>query len=445
MPYAADCPSINRSLSGICLALLVLLVACGSGSGTDSPPPPAPVTGCSGTFTPLTGTTAHNEVIPVLAKPSRGEPFRDPTYGACMVRVTDHVADGLAGFARNDYSRRQAFNADNSLQLVYALDGSWYTYNAQACTKVRNLSEGEGPAGDAEPQWHPTDPDLLYFLPTNGVGMRILQINVTTGAVSTVADLAARIRALWPSANAAWTKSEGSPSADGRYWGLMIDDADWEGLGLITYDLETDTVLGHYDFAAHGDARPDHVSMSPSGAYIVPSWDDGLGTTAFTRDFASSRQLHHKSEHSDLALDANGDDVYIAVDYEGNAGPMFMMNLRTGVKTELFDTYLSGTATAYHVSGKAYAEPGWVLISTYESGLPRQWLHKKILAVQLQADPVVVHLAHHQVTTYNGYWSEPHACVSRDFTRIAFSSNWNTASEMDIDAYQIRLPEGVLP
>lgn len=445
MPYAADYASMPRFIAGTCLVFLLLLTACGSGSSTGNPPSPPPATGCyAGTFTPLTGTTTRNETIPVLAKPSRGEPLPDPTYGTCLVRVTDHAKDGLTGFARNDYSRRQAFNSNNSLQLVYALDGSWYTYNTQTCTKMRNLSEGKGPAGDAEPQWHPTDPDRLYFLPTNGVGMRILQINVTTGVVSTVADLATRIRALWPSANAAWTKSEGSPSADGRYWGLMIDDAAWNGLGLITYDLVTDTILGHYDFAAHGVARPDHVSMSPSGTYIVPSWDEGLGTTAFTRDFANSRQLHHKSEHSDLALDANGDDVYIAVNYQGNAGPLFMVNLRTGTKTELFNTYLSSTTTAYHVSGKAFAKPGWVLISTYGSGLPQQWLHKKVMAVQLKADPVVVHLAHHQVNTANGYWTEPHACVSRDFTRIAFSSNWNTSSDMDIDAYQIRLPADML-
>jgi len=33
-------------------------------------------------------------------------------------------------------------------------------------------------AGDAEPFWHPTDPNRLYFLPTNGLGMQIFQLDL---------------------------------------------------------------------------------------------------------------------------------------------------------------------------------------------------------------------------------------------------------------------------
>ena len=41
------------------------------------------------------------------------------------------------------------------------------------------------------------------------------------------------------------------------------------------------------------------------------------------RDFATSRKLLHKSEHSDIAIDANGDDVYVSVDYSSNAGDVW--------------------------------------------------------------------------------------------------------------------------
>jgi len=36
-----------------------------------------------------------------------------------------------------------------------------------------------------------------------------------------------------------------------------------------------------------------------------------MGGTAFTRDFTSSRPLQKNPNHSDIALDANGDDVYV--------------------------------------------------------------------------------------------------------------------------------------
>jgi hypothetical protein len=375
-----------------------------------------------------------------LAKPAKGVAYADPAYGSCNVRLTSHASEAPQGFARNDYARRQAFNADTTRVLVNSLNGAWHVYDAGNAQYVRELP---GLAGDAEPQWHATDPKLIYFLPTNGVGMQVRELDVASGSIRVVGDLAARIKARWPTANAAWTKSEGSPSADGRYWCLMVDDANWNSLGVLSWDRDTDTLLGTLD--TQGE-RPDHVSMSASGNYCVVSGDGPRGTVAYTRDFASQRKLLAKSEHSDLALDANGDDVYVSVDYQSNAGDIFMLNLRTGVRTALFANYVNGTATALHVSGKAFRKPGWVLISTYaESGAAgRQWLHRKVMAVQLQANPKILALAHHH-SVYNGYWTEPHASVNRDFTRVLFSSNWDSGSDLDVDAYMVELTPALIP
>ncbi|WNG52987.1 hypothetical protein F0U60_47590 [Archangium minus] len=407
---------------------------------------PAPVNepalspACATFYAPDFALTSTRQAtpIPTLAKPAKGAAFSEPTYKTCVVRATDHTADGVSGFARNDYSRRQAFNSNSTKQLVYALDGYWHVYDANTHARLKQLS---GPAADAEPQWHPTNPDLLYYLPTNGVGMQLHELNVSTGASRVVGDFGARLKARWPTAMAAWTKSEGSPSADGRYWCFMVDSSDWSSLGVFTWDRDTNTVLGMYD--THGE-RPDHVSMSPSGNHCVVSSDGALGTVAFSRDFSKKTQLLAKSEHSDLALDANGDDVYVAVDYQSNAGDVFMVNLRTGVRTALFSTYLSGTATALHVSGKAFARPGWVVVSTYaDYGGALQWLHRKVMAVQLNANPTLYTLAHHR-TASNGYWTEPVASVNRDFTRVVFNSNWGSGSATDVDTYVVEIPAGAL-
>src|SRR5690606_13817065 len=48
-----------------------------------------------------------------MSKPAKGAVFEEPNFGTCMVRATDHAKEGLPTFARNDYSRRQAFNANN--------------------------------------------------------------------------------------------------------------------------------------------------------------------------------------------------------------------------------------------------------------------------------------------------------------------------------------------
>ena len=385
--------------------------------------------------------TLDVDPVPALAKPAKGVAVTEPTYKTCLVRATDHKADGLDTFARNDYSRRQAFNANSTRQLIYTYNGSWHLYDANTHAHLKQL---DGLAGDAEPQWDPTNPDLLYYLPREGRGMYLTELNVSTGANRVVGNFSARLKAKWPTATSAWTGSEGSPSADGRYWCFMVDDAtDWnnpKSLGVFTWDKQTDTILGTYN--TNGD-RPDHVSMSPSGNYCVVSGDTKRGTVSFTRDFSKGTKVHHKSEHSDLALDANGDDVYVSVDYQSNAGDVFMHNLRTNVRTALFANYVNGSATALHVSGKAFRKPGWVVVSTYADYGGHQWLHKKVMAVQLAANPKIYNLGFTRVSP-NGYWTEPHASVNRDFTRVTFNSNWGTGSEFDVDTYTIEIPPSAL-
>ena len=381
-------------------------------------------------------STRAVDAIPPKSKPVKGSAYAEPTYGTCVTRATDHVADGVSGFARNDYSRRQAFNANNTRQVVSAYDGTWHLYNANTHARVTTLPYL---GGDAEPQWHHSDPKILYYLPTNGVGMKLHELNVGSLQTRQVADFGPRLKALWPDSNAAWTKSEGSPSANGRYWCFMVDNADWQSRGIFVWDKKTDTILGHMD--THGN-RPDHVSMSPSGKYCVVS---GEVTTAYSRDFSTSTKVHTTSEHSDLAFDAAGDDVYVSIDYQSNAGDVFMTRLRDAKRTVLFPTYIDGTATAIHVSGKAFNKPGWVTIETYanDTSQARKWLHQKVLAVQLKENPIVYNLAFHR-SHYAGYWTAPAASVNRDFTRVIYNSNWDVNSETDVDSYEIDIPVGAL-
>ena len=300
------------------------------------------------------------------------------------------------------------------------------------------VDELDGPAGDAELQWHPTNPDLIYYMPSNGLGMELYELNVRTGSSRTVAEFGDRLKKFWPDAAAAWTKAEGAPSADGRYWCFMVDDAEWKSLGVFAWDMKEDRILGKMD--THGD-RPDHVSMSPGGKRCVVSGDtEGVGTRAWTLDFKKSTQVHHKSEHSDMAFDAQGRDVYVSIDYQSDGGDVFMTDLETGKRTVLFKTYLDHSATAMHFSGRAFKKPGWVLVSTYAADGKRQWLHEKLMAVSLTPNPQVKELAFHH-GAYNGYWTEPQATVNPDFTRVLFNSNWGSRSDMDIDNYMVVLPE----
>ncbi|MDP1696623.1 MAG: hypothetical protein Q8L45_02370 [Xanthomonadaceae bacterium] len=383
-------------------------------------------------FTAVEGMVAAPS--PSSSRPAKGVPFKDPAFGTCVVRATNHASEPPSGFARNDYSRRQAFNVDNTRVLVYALNGAWHLYDANSLAPLKVLN---GPAGDAEPQWHPTEPNSLYWIPING-GMVLNKLNVETNLSTKVADFTDKLP--WSNVTRVWSKSEGSPSADGRYWCFMAETSSFGIRGVFIYDLQTQSVLGTRNLSS----RPDHVSMSPSGRYCVISGGDvSNGTVAWDRTFSNSRVVHHGGEHSDLALGPDGSDYYVAVDYQSSGGDLYMVNLSTGLRTVLFPTYIQGTATAYHISGKNFSRPGWVLMSTYARSGAEKWLHERVMAVELKASPRIINLAHHH-TRYNGYWTEPHASVSRDFTHVLFSSNWGTSSDLDVDAFMIRLPDSIL-
>jgi hypothetical protein len=342
------------------------------------------------------------------------------------------VVDGIDGFSRSDYSRRQSFNADSSLFFTNSKDGGWFLYDAKTFRMKRSLP---GLSGDAEPQWHPTDPNILYFGQRNG-GLEIQALDVRTFATRPFIDMRGKLP--WPKAARAWTKSEGSPSKDGRYWGFQVETENFEILGFAVWDTVDNKLLA----SVPSKMRPDHVSMSPSGRWLVVSGDNE--TTAWSRDLTQKKKLRKGGEHSDLAIGPEGHDYYVSIDYDGD-GYIFMLDIDTGVRTDMIRTYINGAATAMHFSGKGYDKPGWVLVSTYKAGGPPQWYMDKVFVMELAAKPRIYELASHHSDVKDAYFAEPQATVNRSFTLALFNSNWGVAGSNDVDAYMIRLPEGAFP
>lgn len=378
-----------------------------------------------------------------VAKPARGVGFSEPNYKTCVTRATDHTADGLHVYGRTEYSRRQMYNADNTLQLVLDKEGFFYLYDANTHALVKKFpSFGEDP----ELQWHPTDKNLIYLMPSRGVELQQKVMNVLTGEIRVVGDFKERLKTLFPNATPthANTGAEGSPSKEGRYWCYMVRDSvnrvggNWGAVGVFTWDRDTNKILGSMNL--NGEL-PDHVSMSPSGEYCVVSSNGSIGTTAFSRDFTQKRRLAEKSEHSDLAIDASGKDVYVYVDSKEYTD-VYMKRLDSGEHTQL----MSGIRTAVHFSGKAFNKPGWIAMTTqatWNDGASKQWMQNKVMAVQLKAAPTVYNLAFHR-TVYSGEDTAPTSSVNRDFTRIAFNSNWHVNSSTDVDTYTIEIPANAL-
>lgn len=416
---------------------------------------------------------APENPVPQLPDPQNFEqykPVKAQYYETPIAKITrnkEAIAAGERPF-RSDYSRRNAFNCDNTKFLTYRKDGYWFVNDAKTLKQIGDALPSM--ATDCEPIWSDTDPDMLWALPPYGEGCKLYEINISTRKVTKTYNLLDRIKAFWPDAGRCWTKSEGAPSRDGRYWCWIVETAGYEVRGIIVYDRVEDKIIAHMD----ASVKPDHTSMTPSGKYAIVSWayNEPLGTRAYTRNLTDKHpaatgndpyiKLHTQSEHSDIAILKDGSEVYVAADYTGTNGNLFMTNVETGVRTNLLYMYDQGTATAYHISGKAYNTPGYVVVSTYGEHVGAlgdaenlrnkplmQWYHRKVFVMSLEKNPTFKVLCwadsdrRKEWPGNDGYWAEPQATVNNNLTRVMFNSSMNSFNVNDIETFMVALPEGM--
>jgi hypothetical protein len=254
---------------------------------------------------------------------------------------------------------------------------------------------------------------------------------------------------------------EGSPSADGRFWGLMAEDENWETVAFLVYDLAADSILARRDLSGvPGAAGIDSVTISPSGDYFVADFGDSYcergamgadpapcGVMVYGRDLTTGRGLLRIGGHMDLAFDVKNREVAVFQDLDADS--LSMVDLSTGVVTPLWPIDFSHSPLGFHISGRAFDRPGWAVVSTYSGAQPAAtWMDDQVFLIELTPGGRVVRLAHTHSTFAEGtvtygekdYWAEPHASTNRDLTRILFTSNWGEAGTERVDMYQISLP-----
>jgi hypothetical protein len=341
----------------------------------------------------------------------------------------------------------QSFNADGSRILVRGIEATWYLYDAKTLEPIEQLPFG----GAVDPRWDASNPDLLYYSEET----RLMAYDAGSGAESLVHDFAADFPGQ--SLAAVWTKNEGSPSVDSRYWGFMAEDQDWLAAAFLVYDRQTDEVIAVRDMRGLSeiDREIDSVTISSLGNYFLAYFDDycqhgELGTDAepcglmvYDRDLTNGRSLLRIIGHSDVALDAEGREVVVYQDIDTDN--ISVLDLATGTVTPLWPIDFSHTSIGLHFSGRAFQRPGWALVSTHD-GDPGAytWMDDQVFAIELKPGGRVVRLAHtHSLvdeTQEHDYWAEPHASVNPDFTRVVFTSNWGRFGTEEVEMFLISLP-----
>lgn len=351
----------------------------------------------------------------IFHPPDAGGSYVDPAFGTAITRISNalgslNAADtGNLAFIVNEYSTMSPFNADNSRLLVQ--HQSYFALYDGSGTYIRDLPFEI--SASSEPRWSRTDANIVYYHPWSN---QLKQYNVATGQHSVVRTFSEYtvISGL----------GESDISFDGDYLVLVGDNR-----YIFVYQLSTDTKGPVLDMGAPG--LVDSVQITPNDNVIVKWYQAGPnrsnGVELYDRNMNFLRQLTPVTGHLDVTRDLDGDEVMV---WMNAADPraicsngVVKVRLADGQQTCLLSLDWS---LAAHVS--APDGNGWVMVSTYavsDPGPLSGWkaFTNEILLVKLDGSEIR-RLAQHRSRPFNSYYFTPRAAVSRDGSKLIYSSNY---------------------
>jgi hypothetical protein len=367
----------------------------------------------------ITDTSAHP--MTALAKPEHLLAATDPEFGTRVVRVTDVESETGGEVIKPVYSTVQAWNADETLLMLYEVGAGHRLYDGRSYEFIRALNIS--PPDLEQVYWHPRDPDLLYYAD----GDELIEYDVpddTMTSVHTFGDCG-RVSAGDDPMYISW---------DGPSFGFLCENT---GEAFV-YRLDTDTE------SARVDAPDLGPQLGPSGDTVYLGGDIYDGDMNFLRTL----DLDNPYDHASLGRYAGGNDTLNIVVFDpgpngSGIGTLVVFDLITGE-----DTVIIGEETGYpyppsgtHISAVAHRAPGWVSVSVVGYDYDGQDILDNELLLADTNTGEVCRIAHHRSHGRDGpqgYWAEPHAVVSPTGTRVLFASDWGGGQT--VDSYVVELP-----
>lgn len=404
-----------------------------------------------------------------IDKPQAGQSFVDPVTGVSALRLTDAAAEGVQGYV-SYYSKLNPFNADETRILVYRRGGSWHLFDIAG--KYLKQLPIKNSQTDPQPRWHPLLADRALWFDAN----KIMSCDVVSGEI--------KMEAVFPEYTFITNYDEGNYSRNGysvllagRHWpqgihkivrdsnipGYAANDlnmfGDWrQGFGeMFVYSLVTGKVTSPK--VEITGVLVDWLSISPTGTYALFAMAEGHGSGQWQGlDVYLSEGLQYKpipyypyTDHGDMGFAADGNEVYIT----DNADDTWSDKLRHIQRFDLasgnwVDLIGAHWGLSRLISARCYDKKGWAIISTYAnpalnadtSLVP---FRDEIFALKLDGSGEVRRIIQHRSQrfssgdyTYNNYWDQPNAAVSRSGRYILFTSNWREIGKPE-DVYLIDL------
>lgn len=395
-------------------------------------------------------------------RPTLGEQRNDPAYGSAVTRITD--AGGR--FNRLDVPTRMLVNSDDSLLITHVDNGtiefmSIIDLDSLAPLTTLDLEE------ESEVAWHPTDPAVVRHLSggneSNG-SLQLFETNVVTNETTVLVDLTDRVQAIFPTATH-MISGHGRPGNAGTTWAWIVRDSSEDPVGVISYDLASDTIVGSLsdldptnstsEFSdivnaglTNGAGRMLTVVVAPDAKSILVEYE--FVTTVHDPSFTTIQGIENLGDNADVVALANGGAAYVYVDFNAASetyGFITSVDLDTLEATGLINLF-DDANTSVQLSGTAVNAPGWVLASTHscknDAGEDEAWTCNKVMVIELGGQNRIVPLAH----TYgcgpeDGSWfAIPSAMANDDLSKIYFTSDSGTCTEGG-EVFEIVVPDAL--
>ena len=398
--------------------------------------------------------------IPYLPKPKSGVRYIDPALGATVVKISD---SNYGEIRKPAYSTMQAWNADESLLLLYKSIKDHTSYELRDGHTYQLLRQLNLSASDIEEIfWSRKSPNILFYISSAKSDFGLFnRLDIQSGATRIMADFSP------------WCGNSLPVAGNDVQMQSYDDDSfafrctrDKNHPIMFSYRISTDKVtLQPIGKGTPWSART-APTPTPSGQRF---WYQGKTLSTDLRPLSISPDISSHSEHSSIGTTASGHDALYQVafnsspagcnsDPQRGVGHLVQHNLETGECRNLISEqhgYPYPTSST-HVSALSTQRPGLVAMSSI--GSPSQMSYLKnnapappllseiYLAETTERNTKVCRLAHHRSFGknavnggYNAYFGEPHATISPSGTRIIFGSDWYDSGS--VDSYVIELPD----
>jgi hypothetical protein len=363
--------------------------------------------------------------------PARGGTYVDAVFGSTIKRLSnapatpDEANGGMLQYILNEYSTPALWNTPNTYLLLN--HGSYFAVYDGNGTYVKT-APFDMHAG-TEPRWSRTDPNVVYYKRGNA----LKSYNVATNAIATVR--------AFTEYGAISGRGESDMCFDGDHVVLVGDNRD-----VFVYTISTNQKGAVLNTAGNGF---DSVYIAADDTVTITWLANGAGRfrgiELFDQNMSFRRQVAQAGGHMDMGRDTNGDAVLIWTNSNDPAAicnnGIVKIRLATGGQTCLLELDWS---LAVHISGN---DQGWAIVSTYAPGDPNPggfWppYTNEVFRVRLDGS-VVERLAHHRSRPFNSYNYMAKASISRDGSRITYSSNYGLGGFSEYgDVYLMNLGGG---